>query len=257
MIMANAPIAIRFEDVCFSYGGAAVLGKARFHVHAGQLAAFVGPNGAGKTTIIRLILGLSKPSSGRVEVLGASPLKARAKIGYVPQSSSHDAAFPISTLEVVRMGRLKPWSRRMGDHDEEAVHRAIDMVGLRGREAVPYAALSGGQRRRALVARALAGEPALLVLDEPTANMDEESEERLFAALSSLKGKTTVLLVTHDDDFVSALTDAVYCVGGGGVVVRHEVAPQAIEASGHYGGGALKILHGTSIADGECCAGGE
>jgi zinc transport system ATP-binding protein len=256
MLKANGAVAIRFDAVGFSYGGAAILNDARFHVHAGQLAALVGPNGAGKTTIIRLILGLARPGSGKVEVLGASPAKARAKIGYVPQSSSHDLAFPISTLEVVRMGRLRPWSRRASPYDEEAMRRAIEAVGLEGRENAPYSALSGGQKRRALVARALASEPELLILDEPTANMDEESEDRLFSTLRALKGRATVLLVTHDDDFVSALTDAVYCVGGGGVVVRHKVAPQAIEASGHYGGGALKILHDTSIAEGECCAEG-
>jgi zinc transport system ATP-binding protein len=256
------PAAVRFQDVFFSYGSVPVLENARFHIHQGQFAALVGPNGAGKTTVLKLILGLARPTGGEVTVLGRSPEAARESIGYVPQHASYDPAFPISVLEVVRMGRLTGSRRKFDAHDGEAVARALEEADVADLASRPYAALSGGQRRRVLVARALATEPSILILDEPTANMDTESEERLFRALGSIKGKATVLIVTHDSGFVSGLTDAVFCVGEGGRrgeggagrgVVRHEAAPAAHVDGALYGGAALQVLHDTELDADACC----
>ena len=252
--------ALRFQDVGFSYGSVPVLDGASFHVHPGEFVALVGPNGAGKTTVLRLILGLAEPDSGKIEVLGKPPKAARDAIGYVPQHASYDPAFPISVKEVVRMGRLKSTSRRYTADDERAVAAAMataDVADLAGRA---YSALSGGQRRRVLVARALATEPRFLVLDEPTANMDGESEGRLFRALGALKGKATILVVTHDTGFVSALTDVVLCVGertrpgSGREIVRHRAAPAESAPPEMFGGEALKVLHETRES-GDCCCG--
>jgi zinc transport system ATP-binding protein len=139
------------------------------------------------------------------------------------------------------------------------------MAGVEDLRKRPYTALSGGQRRRVLVARALAGKPRFLVLDEPTANMDAESETRLYRVLGELKGETTILVVTHDTGFVSALTDAVLCVGergtggsagrasGGRGVVRHASVPADHVPSGLYGGEALRVLHDTQLPDDDCC----
>lgn len=249
-------VAIRFDDVSFSYGDLAVLDGARFHIHAGEFAAIVGPNGSGKTTVLKLLLGLIKPSSGSVSVLGRSPELTRSSIGYVPQHASYDPAFPISVREVVRMGRLLGSTRSYGSRDDTAVSRALAMADVEALAERPYSALSGGQRRRVLVARALAAEPEILVLDEPTANMDAESEARLFKTLGGLKGDTTILVVTHDTGFVTALTDSVFCVGERGhgrSVIRHQAKPALHVSSDQYGGAALQVLHDTELPDDACC----
>jgi zinc transport system ATP-binding protein len=251
-------VAVRFEDVSFSYRDHVVLDRARFHIHEGEFSALVGPNGAGKTTVLKLLLGLARPVSGFIDVFGKKPEEARAEIGYVPQMASFDAAFPIAVREVVRMGRLRGGIRRYVSDDARAVDRALEAADVGDLAARHYAALSGGQRRRVLVARALAAEPRLLLLDEPTANMDSDSEARLFSALGSLKGRTTVLIVTHDTGFVSALTDSVFCVGDRGAgrsIVRHGSAPADHVASALYGGPALQVLHDTELPEDACCDG--
>ncbi len=249
--------AIRFEDVSFSYGDFLVLDKARFHVHPGEFAALVGPNGAGKTTVLKLLLGLVKPLSGRITVFGKAPEESRSAVGYVPQHASYDPVFPISVAEVVRMGRLEGTVRPNDGEVSAAADRALGLADVAELAKRPYAALSGGQRRRVLVARALAAEPKLLVLDEPTANMDAESERRLYGVLSSLKGKATILIVTHDTGFVTSLTDAVFCVGergSGRSVIKHRMSPAAHVTGEHYGGSAVQVLHDTELSDDSCCS---
>lgn len=255
------PVSVRFDKVCFSYGTEPVLQDVSFHIHEGEFAALIGPNGSGKTTILRLLLGLALPFSGRIEVLGAPPQTALDSLGYVPQNAVFDPAFPISVAEVVRMGRLRGGRGRYFPADREAVDEALEQADVADLRDRPYSALSGGQRRRVLVARALAARPRLLVLDEPTANMDSESENRLFRALGELKGRATILVVTHDTLFVSDLTDAVLCVGDRdgrpGSVVRHATVPVARGlAPGAYGGGARQVLHDTEIPPEACCGKG-
>lgn len=258
-------IALEFQRVSYSYGELSVLDDASFHIHEGEFTALVGPNGAGKTTILRLLLGLARPSAGRVFVFGAAPEDSRDSMGYVPQHSNFDPAFPISVGEVVRMGRLRGGTGQYSRKDAGFMDRALELAGIQDLRKRPYTALSGGQRRRVLVARALAGKPRFLVLDEPTANMDAESETRLYRVLGDLKGETTILVVTHDTGFVSALTDAVLCVGerasgggtgnisGGRTVVRHASVPADHVPSGLYGGEALRVLHDTDLSDDGCC----
>lgn len=258
----SRPTAVRFDSVCFSYGTDPILQNVSFHIHEGEFAALIGPNGSGKTTILRLLLGLALPSAGRIEVLGAPPHTALESLGYVPQNAAFDPAFPISVAEVVRMGRLRGSGSRYSSEDIKAVDAALEQADVAELRDRPYSALSGGQRRRVLVARALASNPRLLVLDEPTANMDAESETRLFRALGELKGKATILVVTHDTLFVSDLTDAVLCVGDrdgrAGSVVRHASIPVARGlAPGAFGGGALQVLHDTEIPPEDCCGKGE
>ena len=252
------PVAVRFDGVSFSYGSSAILDDVSFHIHEGEFAALIGPNGSGKTTILRLLLGLAQPASGHIDVLGSPPQTARDSVGYVPQNSAYDPAFPVSVAEVVRMGRLRGSRSRYSLQDEQAVERALEQADVSDLGNRSYTALSGGQRRRVLVARALAAEPRLLVLDEPTANMDTESETRLYRALGELKGRATILIVTHDTLFVSALTDAVLCVskreGHRGDVVRHASVPVLHGlAPGALGGAALQVLHDTEIPPEACC----
>ena len=262
-------ICLRFHEVSFSYGNLKVLDKVSFHIHQGEFIALAGPNGSGKTTALKLILGLEKPQGGTIELFGpAGP--AGDLVGYVPQQAAGDRAFPISVEEVVMMGRLRPRSRRYRPEDREAAAAAMEELGIAALARRPYAALSGGQRRRVLVARALAAKPGFLILDEPTANMDKESEERLFHTLKKLKGKTTVLIVTHHMDFVSPLTDRALCLGGGeggAGIVQHPLAAPASgtpEAGGPVPGDPapgeivpadFRVLHGESLPADRCYPG--
>ncbi|MFZ5366932.1 MAG: metal ABC transporter ATP-binding protein [Spirochaetota bacterium] len=254
------PVVIQFNQVAFSYSTVPVLENVNFHVHQGEFIALVGPNGAGKSTILKLLLGLEQAGKGNIEVLGKEPKESRSRIGYVPQHADFDKSFPISVYEVIRMGRLKPIGRAWNKDDEQAVQKAMEQVEILDLARRPYGALSGGQRRRVLVARALAAEPEILVLDEPTANMDAESEERLFKTLGQLKGKTTILIVTHDTEFVSALTDRVLCIGErtgserrAHHLVQHRAAPAEHAPPELFGGAALQVLHDEVEPENRCC----
>lgn len=251
----NGPVAVRFDSVSFSYESIPVLSNVSFHIHQNEFAALVGSNGSGKTTVLKLLLGLEKPVSGRISLFGNSPGRGMERIGYVPQNAGYDSGFPVTVRSVVRMGRLRPSSRFFGKEDARAVQEAMEKADIAGLADRSYSALSGGQRRRVLVARALASRPSLLVLDEPTANMDIESEKRLFDTLGSLKGSTTILIVTHDSAFVSSLTDVAFCVAGGVrgcSVVRHRTEPAADAPHDLYGGSAARVRHDIEVPD-VCC----
>jgi zinc transport system ATP-binding protein len=279
--MANNEIAVQFDSVSFSYGDVVVLENASFHIHRGEFAALVGPNGSGKTTVLKLILGLEQPATGRITLLGdaqevrISPLSTRSftekktkanqnyaagrgRIGYVPQQPPADRAFPVTVHDVVRMGLLSP-SRGYGADARSAAVTAMEQTDIAELAARPWRALSGGQRRRVLVARALVSRPELLILDEPTANMDAESEERLFETLGKLKGDTTILIVTHDMNFVSALTGRVLCLGDDAHrrgIVQH---PTAADTNRHEDSPLqahvlqARVLHGENIPADDCC----
>lgn len=250
-------IALQFKDVSFSYGTYKVLEAISFHIHQGEFVALSGANGTGKTTILKLILGLEIPSKGMVSLLGNNPRITRDKVGYVPQVAGYDQAFPISVRDVVKMGRLHPVSRRYTKEDKEAVAEAMVQVDIADLADRSYTALSGGQRRRVLVARALAVKPSIMVLDEPTANMDTESEERLYKSLEALKGKTTILIVTHDTGFVSSLTGRVLClerINGFGEcrIVQHKTESGSPDDNNSYSPKSSRILHGKSIPGDVC-----
>jgi zinc transport system ATP-binding protein len=257
-------IDLRFDKVSFSYSGVKVLEDASFHIHQGEFIALVGPNGSGKTTVLKLLLGLEKPQKGRIEIFGREDFRnVREQVGYVPQQTQTDRSFPITVAEVVKMGRLRSLSRKYRSDDKAAVAFALEQAEIAALASRPYSALSGGQRRRVLVARALASRPGLLVLDEPTANMDAESESRLYKTLGRLKGGTTILIVTHDMEFVSSLTDRVLCMGkepavrDGGrsnyVIVQHRLEASAAPHRGGSGESRnARILHGESIPGDSC-----
>jgi zinc transport system ATP-binding protein len=252
---AGHRICLRFDRVSFSYGNLKVLENASFHIHQGEFIALVGPNGSGKTTALKLLLGLEQPVSGRIELFGTDAALGRNRIGYVPQQGAYDPSFPISVREAVRMGRLMPLSRKSGAEDKAAVEEALEQVEIADLAGRAYRALSGGQRRRVLVARALAARPELLILDEPTANMDSESEERLFHTLGKLKGNTTILIVTHDTGFVSALTDRALCLGSREAGAEYSIVQHRTEAEeeGHgVSAHGARIVHGESIPGDEC-----
>jgi zinc transport system ATP-binding protein len=240
-------IAVRFNQVSFSYTESVhVLENASFHIHRGEFIAMVGPNGSGKTTVLKLLFGLEKASCGNIEIFVSN-------MAYVPQSAPADNMFPITVKDIVRMGLLRPLKGY--PKEEESVAEALEKTGITDLASRAYRSLSGGQKRRSLIARALAASPDLLVLDEPTANMDSESETRLYEALSFYKGRTTILIVTHDTEFVTSLTDRVLCLGDGRKIVQHKTEKDA--AIHHGDGGQARVLHGENISDDACCSAGE
>ncbi|HQI81630.1 MAG TPA: ABC transporter ATP-binding protein [Deltaproteobacteria bacterium] len=205
---------VEFDRVSFAYDGNLVLEDASFTVHEGDFFSLVGPNGGGKTTMLRLILGLIKARSGTVRVFGTSPERARSRIGYMPQKTALDPLFPVSVKDVVLMGRLGSLSA-MGFYSREdrvCAEQALDMVEMRDFMHRPFSSLSGGQSQRVLLARALAVKPDLLILDEPTSNVDVVVENELYELLKRLNDSMTIMLVTHDLGFVSRYVKNVACV---------------------------------------------
>jgi zinc transport system ATP-binding protein len=213
--MTDEKPAIAIRDLSFSYGtGPPVLESVTVSVERLDFACIIGPNGGGKTTLLKLVLGLLQPSSGQIEVFGDPPLRSRPRIGYMPQFASMDPRFPVQLLDVVLMGRLGPGLRvgSFSRRDRSAAAEAIELVGLEGLERQPFSALSGGQRQRVLLARALASDPDLLLLDEPAAGLDQKVERDFFELLRELNRSKTVVLVSHDLGFVSSFVRTVICV---------------------------------------------
>ncbi|MCW5210251.1 ATP-binding cassette domain-containing protein, partial [Desulfobulbus sp. N3] len=165
--MRNAAVQIR--DLSYSYDDIPVLTDVHLDIFPGDSASIVGPNGGGKTTLIKVILGLVSPNQGTVLVYGNQPEQERTRISYVPQHARYDPNFPISVLEVVCMGRIgNSLSGRYTRHDKEIALEALHAVNLAHLTQRSFSALSGGQRQRVLIARALAAEGDILILDEPT-----------------------------------------------------------------------------------------
>jgi zinc transport system ATP-binding protein len=195
---------IAAEGICFAYGSDPVLDDVTLRVGAGEFVALVGPNGSGKSTLVRVLVGLLTPAAGHVLVFGEPPrqLHLRARLGYVPQRPQIAGALPATVTEIVAAGRLARigWWRRPGRADRAAVDAAIDAVALGDLRRRPIRELSGGQQQRVLIAKALAAEPELLVLDEPIAGVDAESQ-RLFrdALVHVVRDRGgAVVLVSHE-----------------------------------------------------------
>jgi ABC-type Mn2+/Zn2+ transport system ATPase subunit len=189
---------ISLEDAALGYGRRPVLEHVDLNVGDGDFLGIVGPNGAGKSTLLKSMLGLLPVLDGAVTY--GEPRRA-LRFGYVPQREAIDTAFPVTAFEVAAMGRyplLGPF-RRLGDADRAACRGALERVGLGNRADVRFRDLSGGQQQRVLIARALALEPPVLVLDEPTIGMDLESEHALMELVANLhaRGRLTVILVSH------------------------------------------------------------
>lgn len=210
----TAPPALEAERLCFRYDGLPVLEDVNLTIEPLDFAGVVGPNGGGKTTLLKLALGLLQPTSGSIRLLGDLPEVTRQRVGYVPQGFQFDARFPVTVREVVLMGRLggRPQLGPFRRPERRAADRALERVGLGGLGGRPFAELSGGQRQRVLVARALATEPEMLMLDEPTANVDPAVEREIYDLLRDLNESMTIILVCHDLSFVSKLVKRVVCV---------------------------------------------
>ena len=213
----SAEHAIRLENVSFTYNHTHVLENVDLTVSEGDFACVVGPNGGGKTTLFKIMLGLLAPDRGRVHVLGQPVERARKRVGYMPQYVHHDPQFPITVLDIVLMGRLGRgglcgvfgWYKKS---DRTAALQALEELEMTDSANHLFSELSGGERQRVLIARALSCHPDLLLLDEPTSNVDAATEARLFEILKNLNKRMTILVVSHDLGFVSTVVNNVICV---------------------------------------------
>ncbi len=222
------PVALRLEHVSFAYGhGALALRDVDLTVERGEFVAIAGPNGGGKTTLLRLILGLEQPTSGRVQV-------ALQRKGYLPQRAQTAIDAPLTVRELVGAGRVAR-SRLLGPlgrGDREAVRDAIERVGLSAQADRRLTTLSGGQQQRAFIAKALAGDPELLALDEPTTGVDVEAQEAVAVLLQRLGEELgmTILYVSHEFGAVEHFVERI-------VLVRERIvfdgAPSALPGIWH------------------------
>jgi manganese/iron transport system ATP-binding protein len=220
-------------------------------VPAGTALALIGPNGAGKSTLIRAILGLVPVVAGRIEVLGTTPAAARGRVAYVPQAEALDPAFPITVGQVVLQGRYREvgWFRRPGRADRQLAREALAMVGLDNRAGDRFGVLSGGQRQRVLIARAVAQQARLLLLDEPFTGVDSTTTDSLITVLQQLRDDgVAVVMSTHD------LSVAHLACGEACLLNHHQVAFGPIEQSlspehlrRTYGGSALLVEGGDTM----------
>jgi zinc transport system ATP-binding protein len=216
------PLALELEDVSFGYrSGQPVLTEVDLAVEEGEFVAVAGPNGGGKTTLVRLALGLSRPGSGSVRLFGepAHRFSRRATLGYVAQRAQIGGHGPVTVREVVAAGRLAQGGLLgpLRARDRAIVDAAIEDVGLTEHAREPLSELSGGQQQRAFIAKAFAGEPSLLVLDEPTAGVDAESQEALARLLDRLHRdrRVTTLYVSHEFGAVEGIVERLVLVRGG------------------------------------------
>jgi ABC-type Mn2+/Zn2+ transport system ATPase subunit len=194
-------VAVRLNDVSAGYGDRVALANVTLSIRTGSLLAVIGPNGAGKSTLLKTIAGLLEPLSGTVEVLGGPPGREARRIAYVPQAEVVDWAFPVTVGDVVMMGRvpLIGVGRSPGSTDRSAVADALEMVGMADSVERQIGALSGGQRRRVFLARAIAAQPDLFLLDEPVTGVDATTQEDLMDVLETeARAGRTVVATTHD-----------------------------------------------------------
>lgn len=235
---------IKLKNLWVWYEKELVLEAINLSVHEGDYIGIIGPNGGGKTTLFKVILGLIPPQKGEVEILGQPVKKGRQYIGYVPQIMQFDTAFPITVADVVRMGRLgkRQLLQHYGKRDEMVVERSLDQVGLLKWRDRALSELSGGQKQRVYIARALATEPKILLLDEPTANLDQNVSISLYELLHQLNEFVTILMISHDISAVSAYVKTIGCLNRtlhyhGGNQVTSEMLEQA------YGDRVQQLVH--------------
>ncbi len=248
--MTNKQKVIQLQNLTYSYGAHPVLENINMEVNEGDFLGIVGPNAGGKSTLIKLILGLLKPQSGLIKVLGRNANNISNRIGYVPQYPTFLRDFPTTVEQTVLLGRIgsnlvhKPYSALYGydKTDKEVVHKVLAEVEADNLSNKQISSLSGGQLQRVLLARALVSNPSILLLDEPTANIDQRMESDIFDLLKTLNTKITILVVSHDIAFISAYVHTVACVNR--TLVCHKtntISGQTIKNL--YGGDVRMVAH--------------
>jgi len=223
--------AIRIDNLSVRYGQTSALSGVCLNVANGEYLGIIGPNGGGKTTLLKAILGLVPTVPGTIEIYGKRPGKTGRLIGYVPQITTLDKSFPITVHEVVLTARLNPkftLFHRYNRSDMEKADEMLDKVGIYSLKKRQISDLSGGEFQKMLIARALAVEPNLLLLDEPTASVDAKSREQIYNLLGDLNKSMTIILVTHDLLAISSHVESLACLNGrlvyhGGTELSEEI----------------------------------
>lgn len=246
--MSGPAHALALDHVHFAYGERVVLDDVSLHVAQREFVALIGPNGGGKSTLVRLALGLLEPDRGTVRVLGMPAAQARPRVGYVPQFATFRRDFPISVRDTVLQGRLgrRSWWQRLKPQDHAAAADVMAATEVQDLATRPVATLSGGQLQRVLIARALATEPALLLLDEPTAHVDTRAELALFDLLSRLRERMAIVMVSHDIGVVARHVDRVACLNR--TLTTHAALPLAPGLLERLYGMPLRLVDHTGAA---------
>jgi zinc transport system ATP-binding protein len=219
--LATDPVA-RVEGISFAYDSEPILNEVSLEIRPGEFVALVGPNGSGKSTLLKVMLGLLEPLAGRATLFGVVPgrFRDRGRLGYVPQRPALGHDLPATVDEVVSMGRLsaRSWHTRLSPADRDEVEHALETVGLAHLRQSRVRELSAGQQQRVFIARALTSRPSLLVLDEPIAGVDGESQRRFRDSLTHLveEHEAAILLVSHELGVVAEEIDRI-------VVLRRQV----------------------------------
>lgn len=205
---------ININNVSFSYSHIPVVRDINLAIGKGEFLGVIGPNAGGKSTLLKLILGLLQPDAGEITVFGERPEKGRSRIGYVPQHPAFSRDFPINVRDAVLLGRLGEtrWYGGYTQEDKEIAINALKAVEIDNIHNQTIDSLSGGQLQRVLIARALASRPDILILDEPTANIDVRAEEDIFGLLKQYNDHMTIIVVSHDIGFISGYVDRVACL---------------------------------------------
>ena len=245
------PLSLCIDELVVEYEREAVLHGVSLDVQPGASVALVGPNGAGKSTLLRAVLGLVPVASGTVQVLGRSPVEGRRDVAYVPQADVLDREFPVTVGQVVMMGRYRSigWLRRARSSDRVAVAAALAEVGLSERADHRFGVLSGGQRQRVLLARAIAQDARLLLLDEPFNGVDATSQQLLVDVIERLRGDGVAVVLSTHDLSLAHLACSEACLLNRHVIAHGSVGD--VLTSRHlaeaYGASAHSVDHGTVI----------
>jgi len=211
--MSDRPV-VELRDVWVRYGEVPVLEGVDLSVRQHDFLGIIGPNGGGKSTLLKTILGLVSPVRGEVRVFGDSPERARRDIGYVAQRLVFDRDFPASVWDVVLMGRqgVRGMAKRYAASDMAAAEKCLERVGMLGARRTQIGRLSGGEQQRVFIARALVGEPRILLLDEPLASVDPAMQSDMYELLEELRRSLTIVMVSHDIGAVSVYVESIACL---------------------------------------------
>ncbi|MEI6290164.1 MAG: metal ABC transporter ATP-binding protein [Chloroflexota bacterium] len=256
--MINHPHRLEVENVTVAYGDKVILNDLSFNVPYGARIAVVGPNGAGKSTLFKALVGLLPLRSGRIMIHGIALGNHKDCVAYIPQREEVDWRFPVTVRDVVMMGRYnsRGWFSRVDNADKTAVSRSLDEMGITSLAASSISDLSGGQQQRVFLARALAQDPHILLMDEPFTGVDIRTQEATIALLDRLRDrKVTSIISTHDLNLAATHFDAVLLLnrklvayGSSAEVLQQENLLKA------FGSSLLVMDTGTMLVD-ECCNG--